>query len=260
VTSAVRIIRVLQMRLHRHLLDRWQDWLLGIDASGRVWPSELSLKGPNAEQASEYIGTPTWVLRRALDRLNLDTRNFVFVDLGSGKGRVILRAAARPFRRVEGVEFSELLHRIALKNIANAQAAGVLRSPVIAHNQDVAEFDVPKDPLVIYSFNPFGKKIMKTFVKKLGASLRAHPRDCYFIYLNPQHRDCFNEGRTFTSMPPSWCEAVLDRLISPWPLIIYRYQQKGGTDVPHPRGPELSGWIGNSGFWPPLFASLPAFT
>lgn len=256
MTSAARIIRSLQTRLHRHLLDRWQDWLLGIDASGRIWPSELSLKGPNAEQASEYIGTPTWVLRRALDRLNLDTRNFVF-DLGSGKGRVILRAAARPFRRVEGVEFSEPLHRIALKNIAKARAAGMLRSPVIAHNQDVTEFDVPKEPLVIYSFNPFGQKIMKTFLEKLGASLRAHPRDCYFIYLNPQHRDCFNEGRNFTPMPPSRREAVLDRLISPWPLIIYRYQQKGGTDVPHPRDPELTAWIGNSGFWPPLLAALP---
>jgi hypothetical protein len=59
----------------------------------------LSLQGPNAEHSTEYIGTPTWVLSRALDRLQLDPRDFVFVDLGSGKGRVILRAATRPFRR-----------------------------------------------------------------------------------------------------------------------------------------------------------------
>jgi hypothetical protein len=167
--------------LHRHLLDPWQDWRLGIDASGRHWPSELSLQGANAEQASEYIGTPTWVLSRALDRLGINPRDFVFVDLGSGKGRVILRAGARPFRRVEGVEFS--------------------------------------------AFSPFGKKVMQQFADRLVASLRA-PRDCYFIHLNPQHPECL--GDAFEPMAPSPRQATLDRLISPWPLRIYRYREAFG--------------------------------
>jgi hypothetical protein len=120
--------------LHRHLLDRWQDWLLGIDASGRHWPSELSLQGPNAEQSTEYIGSPTWVLSRALDRLQLNPRDFVFVDLGSGKGRVILRAATRPFRRVEGMEFSEPLHRVPCgisTRPAPPERSGRRSSPII---------------------------------------------------------------------------------------------------------------------------------
>ena len=139
----------------------------------------MSLQGPNAEQSTEYIGSPTWVLSRALDRLQLNPRDFVFVDLGSGKGRVILRAATRPFRRVEGVEFSEPLHRVALRNIDKARAAGALRAPVVAHNSvmDATAFDPPREPLVIYSFNPFGKKIMQRFVERLvalfaGASAR----------------------------------------------------------------------------------------
>ena len=144
---AARIFQILQIRLHRHLLDPWQDWRLGIDASGRHWPSELSLQGANAEQASEYIGTPTWVLSRALDRLGINPRDFVFVDLGSGKGRVILRAGARPFRRVEGVEFSEPLHRQAVGNIARAEALGHLRAPVIAHNIDATKYDLPREKL-----------------------------------------------------------------------------------------------------------------
>ena len=183
--------------MHRHLLDPWQDWRLGIDASGRHWPSELSLQGANAEQASEYIGTPTWVLSRALDRLGINPRDFVFVDLGSGKGRVILRAGARPFRRVEGVEFSEPLHRQAVGNIARAEALGHLRAPVIAHNIDAAKYDLPQEKLVIYSFSPFGKKVMQQFADRLVASLRAHPRDCYFIHLNPQHPECLG-GRLRT--------------------------------------------------------------
>jgi hypothetical protein len=67
---------------------------------------------------------------------------------------------------------------------------------VVAHNSvmDATAFDPPREPLVIYSFNPFGKKIMQRFVERLVASLRAHPRDCYFIYLNPQCPQCISEA------------------------------------------------------------------
>jgi hypothetical protein len=203
--------------LHRHLLDPWQDWRLGIDASGRHWPSELSLQGPNAEQAAEYIGTPTWVLSRALDRLGIDPRNFVFIDLGSGKGQVILRAGARPFRRVEGVEFSEPLHRLAIGNIASAKAAGHLRAPVVSRNLDATKYDLPRE------------KVMQQFAERLLASLRAQPRSAIFIYLNPQHPECL--GDAFEPLPPSPRQAALDRLISPWPLAIYRYREAVGAAV-----------------------------
>jgi len=158
----------------------------------------------------------------------------VFVDLGSGKGRVILRAATRPFRRVEGVEFSEPLHRVALRNIDNARAAGALRAPVVANNMDATKFDPPREPLVIYCFNPVGKKLMQQFVERLAASLRTHPRDCYFIYLNPQCPECFGEG-SFEPVPSSRRQTPLDTLISPWPMAIYRYRRSGGPDlVPAP--------------------------
>jgi hypothetical protein len=162
-------------------------------------------------------------LSRALDRLNIDPRDFVFVDLGSGKGRVILRAGARPFHRVEGVEFSEPLHRQAVRNIAAAKAARHLRAPVLAHNLDVTKYDLPREKLVIYSFSPFGKTVMQQFVDRLVASLRAHPRDCYFIHLNPQHPECL--GDAFEPVTPSPRQAAFDRLISPWPLVTYRYRQ-----------------------------------
>lgn len=219
----------MQIRLHRHLLDRWQDWRLGIDASGRHWPNELALQGPNAQEAAEYIGTPTWVLSRALDRLEIDPRDFVFLDLGSGKGRVILQAAARPFLRVEGVEFSEPLHRLAVKNVSGAKAAGRLRAPVIAHNIDATAFELPRENLLIYSFSPFGKNVMQRFAERLIASLRAHPRACYFIYLNPQHPECL--GDAFEPVSSSRLQAALDRVISPWPLSIYRYRQTTGAAV-----------------------------
>src|SRR5262245_41760695 len=44
-------------------------------------------------------------------------KDFVFVDLGSGKGRAVMLASRLPFREVMGFEFSQNLHKTAVKNI-----------------------------------------------------------------------------------------------------------------------------------------------
>lgn len=219
--SVTRIAQGVQARIHRHLLDPWQDRRLGIEAAGLHWPNELSLGGSNAQYSNEYFGTPSWVLDRALDALNIDPSRFVFVDFGCGKGRVLFRAAMRPFRRVEGIELSATMHSIALKNISLAEAAGLVRSPVVSHCMDVTEYDLPRDPLVLYLFNSFGEAVIKQVLERLETSLREHPRECYFIYLNPVHQDCIARCSFLQEMlRPAWTK-VLDRLISPWPLITY---------------------------------------
>ena len=57
-----------------------------------------------------------------MGKLDVDHREFSFVDYGSGKGRVLMLAAAYPFRRILGVEFSESLDRVARDNIATLGA------------------------------------------------------------------------------------------------------------------------------------------
>ena len=45
-------------------------------------------------------------------------RHDVFLDLGAGKGRMLLAASRYPFRRVIGVELSDRLAAIARSNVA----------------------------------------------------------------------------------------------------------------------------------------------
>src|SRR5882672_929842 len=118
---AKSVAYALQDRIHFHLIDRWNDQRLGIDAAGVHTPDELSLKGENAEFAVEYYATPTWIFRRLVDSLAIDVGRFVFVDYGCGKGRVLVLAAERPFLRVEGVELSDDMHRVAVRNVARAR-------------------------------------------------------------------------------------------------------------------------------------------
>ena len=45
----------------------------------------------------------------------------VFIDLGSGMGRMVLEAARYPFKRVIGVELVEQLHDLARANLASTR-------------------------------------------------------------------------------------------------------------------------------------------
>jgi SAM-dependent methyltransferase len=214
--------QVLQARLHRHLLDPLEDRKLGISAAGLHRPGELRLEGANAEYAVGYFGTPSWVVDRALNALKIDHDRFVFVDLGCGKGRVLLRAARRSFHRVDGVDLSEAMTEAALENIRRAQAAGTIRTRVFAHKMDATCYRLPRQPLILYMFNPFGEPVLHAVLQKLETSLREHPRECYVIYVNPLHRSCLDRSPLLEELPRSRWSRLFDRLLSQWPLAIYR--------------------------------------
>jgi hypothetical protein len=48
--------------------------------------------------------------------LEVDHRRYVFLAYGSGKGKALLLASDYPFRRIIGVEYSEPLHRAAIRD------------------------------------------------------------------------------------------------------------------------------------------------
>src|SRR5436190_2276182 len=85
-------------------------------------PSDLGLANESVWRTSEtnwlwYEASPWGILRRVLatDEVN---REDVFLDLGSGTGRVLLEAALHyPFRRIIGVEVVPKLTAIARETI-----------------------------------------------------------------------------------------------------------------------------------------------
>jgi histone methylation protein DOT1 len=64
-----------------------------------------------------YFATEPWLFQQMMQALPIDFTQFTFVDLGSGKGRVLLMASDYPFKRIIGVEFMPELHRVAQENI-----------------------------------------------------------------------------------------------------------------------------------------------
>jgi predicted RNA methylase len=163
----------------------WFDWTRRVQTSREVDLDKLTLVG-NPKDAYRYLPVRPSVARRVLRDLPVrDPERYTFVDMGSGKGRMLLIAAEYPFRQIQGVEFAVELHRRAYENIQRyrspKQKCVRIRSLAI----NVVDYTFPNDNLVIYFFNPFGRELMQQVVNRLDKSLQDHPRDIIVVMLYP---------------------------------------------------------------------------
>jgi hypothetical protein len=157
---------------------RWQDRLLG-------------------ELHSPYQPTEAGLFREILDSLQIDFRKFVFVDVGSGKGRALLMAADYPFRRIIGVELLPSLHAAALDNIARYTEAAQPAAKMESICADAREFVFPGEPVVLYLFNPLPEAGLTRVIANLEGSLRDRPRPVYVLYHNPLSEHLFLRSSDF---------------------------------------------------------------
>jgi hypothetical protein len=169
------------------------DRIYGVDTSGFIMPNDLSIASENRNHAVQYQPTPEKLFTKAIKSLPLRHQDYVFVDFGSGKGRVLLLASCYPFKKVIGVEFSPELHAIALRNIARYRNSKQRCFQINAVCMDAVDYPIPPEPAIFYFFNPFDGVIMRTVLTKIKESLESYPRDVIFIYFNPRHAHLFDE-------------------------------------------------------------------
>jgi len=150
---------------------------------------------------SAYQPTEPAVFREILDSLqkaaNLRFAEFVFVDLGSGKGRTLLMASEYPFQRIIGVEFLPSLHLIARQNLAQYKSDSQKCFALESLCADATTFSLPAAPLIIYLFNPFPEAGLRLAVSNLEMSLDQNPRSIYVLYHNPEREHVLTESAHF---------------------------------------------------------------
>ncbi len=135
-----------------------------------------------------YLPTRPATVRRVLRELPLHKYSeYTFIDLGSGKGRVLLLAAQYGFRRVVGVEFRKELHDRAIQNARSCRRSKTRRSHIEFLNINARDYIFPDENLVLYFFNPFGQEIMGALLKRLEASIERCPRDVLVVMVYPEH-------------------------------------------------------------------------
>jgi hypothetical protein len=121
----------------------------------------------------------------------------VFVDFGSGKGRVLLIASGYRFKKVVGVEFSKELCVIARENLARYRKKVPQGVPVEIVDQDATQYQIGADENVFFFYNPFHEDVFLAVLKNIEGSLRTHPRRIWIIYHAPVYRDLVEKTGVF---------------------------------------------------------------
>jgi SAM-dependent methyltransferase len=135
----------------------------------------LDIPRRNAKWGAHYAPSREDIFTKAVGTLPIRFGEYRFIDLGAGKGDMLLSAARLGFKSVVGVEYSKALAAIASANLSSA--ADAMRGRMECVWGDATEFDLPNDRAVIDLFNPFQGRVMDTVVRNIEHSLRTVPRD-----------------------------------------------------------------------------------
>jgi precorrin-6B methylase 2 len=166
------------------VIEDWAfDWRYGVDTGGITPLKKLAIDSRHVAHGVHYAPTRVRYFRAVLRTLPIP-QDSIFVDLGAGKGRLLLLAAqSGRFRKVVGVEFSAELCRTAEQNIRRFQrhCAGNVRFEVV--HADAADYEVQRDQNVFFMFNPFDHVVMQQVVQHIRQSLEEAPRRIWVICL-----------------------------------------------------------------------------
>jgi precorrin-6B methylase 2 len=188
---------------------------LGVDTARIVALADFGLAD---SERVDYEPSGWLDLRLILRRCEVSPDD-VFIDFGSGKGRVLLQAAAYPFRRIIGVELSPQLTAIARANL-DARSTRRRCEEVELVTADVLEYRIPDDVTVAYIYNAFTGSVFRSVIDQLVASVDRAPRRVRLIYRTALEEETllatgrFREVRRLPGLRPSraWSRKMATRM------------------------------------------------
>ena len=169
------------------------DARYGVDTVEIVPVSNLDLRVDRQAEAVFYEPTPIMEFGYVVSRLGIRYEDFVFIDVGSGKGRTLMLASWFPFQKITGVELSPKMHAIAEENILKFPKRKAC-SDISSRCEDATSCELPNKPLVLFLFNPFHGRVLEQFLEHVKHSIDKHPRRVILIYANPKHRTIFEDS------------------------------------------------------------------
>lgn len=135
------------------------------------------------QHAVQYQPAYRTVIKHAFEEaLKLIDMPGSFLDIGSGKGKVLIESMRYPFTKIYGVEIEKELCEIAESNIKRV-AKDATNYEVI--HSDIQHFTFPKDLSLVFLFNPFDEVLTKQVFKRLEDFRITTNRKLMVIYVNP---------------------------------------------------------------------------
>ena len=165
----------------------------GVDTAGLLYARALASGHAHHRYNEGYYGTAPSLFRglMALWQSTLAAgcglSGYSFIDLGCGKGRVLMLASEFPFRSIAGIELDANLTRTARRNLKKW-----LRSPracrhLAVEHADVLALELPPGPVLLYLFNAFHAEVLAALLNRLAAAARSRSAPIDLLYVHPDH-------------------------------------------------------------------------
>ncbi|HEY0328857.1 MAG TPA: class I SAM-dependent methyltransferase [Rhodopseudomonas sp.] len=179
------------------------DSKYGTETGGRVALDDLTIGHDSRRYGERYQASDPGVLRDAVAFIGLTPGDYTFVDLGCGKGRMLIAAAELGFQSCVGVEFADELAELAARNVAACEFSHVS----VVHG-DAADYAFGDAPFLLYMFNPFSQQVMQRVREHL---LRLKSPNYCIVYKNARWRQLFDEmpALRYIGSPPTQKAGVL---------------------------------------------------
>ncbi len=175
----------------------------GVDTSGLLYARELRSGHANDPYVTAYYGTSPSLFRgviaqweQTLAGTGYRLFDFSLVDMGCGKGRVLMMASDLPFRSIVGVELNPGLVATAQANLVrwNTSPHACEITVFVADSVAALAAIAPRlagMPMLLYLYNPFDEPVMRPLLDRLVALSRERSAPIDILYIHPVHAELF---------------------------------------------------------------------
>ncbi len=190
------------------------DSKYGTDTARIVSVGALDIPNEKLEHSNRYEAVVPEAFEGIMRDVPVAHGEYIFIDVGSGKGRALLLASRFPFKTIIGVEISAALTEIALNNIRIFQDGGQKCRDIRAECIDGGGYEMPAEKTILYLNNPFDDQVMRPFVLNVEKSLQASPRKVFVVYQRPLHRFLWDQSKAFRLLKTTERYTIYESLAS----------------------------------------------
>ncbi|XZE18470.1 class I SAM-dependent methyltransferase [Pirellulaceae bacterium SH449] len=161
--------------------DCYFDYRFRLETREELQVQDLDISPIDKQHAEKYKPTRSRYFQQLMKRLKPD-RDQVFVDVGCGKGRILLLAALYGFKKIRGIEISSCLSEIAIRNIKAFQTKRPEAKDIEVHCESILDYQFRHDETFLFLYSPFDAFVTERFLEQVQESLHNNPRDLTLVF------------------------------------------------------------------------------
>lgn len=171
------------------------DLKYGIETRHHISSTDLKIESKNKQFAFRYEPIHNKDFYASMKDLDIPYEEYLFIDIGAGKGRALLLASEFQFKKFIGIEFSKEIYKIAKSNIDRFKVVSGKKANFKLFYQDAVKYKFPDENIVLFLYNPFDGEVLDKVIENIKYHLENTSKDFIIIYHYPMYLSIYNRQK-----------------------------------------------------------------